>query len=190
MFRRIPIGCWFQTRFFKPAFCQCIKRPRPEFYLIVFAMSSQQTSHFPFLSLPLLPMSHIVELVGGGFPIDPNDPYTFGVSLEMLVVVFPHSVVLVELVEKWFALRFLTCRTLTTLRYRLFKSLEAVVADIRYHPSLLQQNVLIKLRVCRFCDRSFRKENGLAAHCEDVHPAEWSAIGKSLQNNRMPPPLR
>ena len=43
MFRRIPIGCWFQTRFFKPKFCQCIKWPRPEFYLIVFAMSSQQT---------------------------------------------------------------------------------------------------------------------------------------------------
>ena len=149
-------------------------------------MSSQKTcvpaNHFPFASLPLLPMSQIVELVGGGFPDTPNNPETYGASLEALVEVFPRSADLIELVEKWFALRYLNCRSITSLRYRLSLVLT-------YRPSLQQQNVLIKLRLCRFCDARFRKEFGLTTHCLDIHPAEWIAIGKSLTHNRMPLPL-
>ena len=52
-------------------------------------MSSQQTSHFPFASLPLLPMSQIVELVGGGFPLTPDSLETFGVSLKIFGRGFP-----------------------------------------------------------------------------------------------------
>ena len=139
-------------------------------------------NHFPFASLPLLPMGQIVELVGGGFPDTPDNPETYGASLEALVEVFPSSEDLIELVEKWFALRYLHCRSITSLRYRLSWA-------IPYSPSLQLQNVLIKIRLCRFCDASFRKEYGLTTHCLDNHPAEWIAIGKSLTHNRMPRPL-
>ena len=133
-------------------------------------------NHFPFSSLPLLPMSEIVEFVGGGFP---DNPETYGASLLVMVKMFPSSK---DLVEKWFAVRFLHTRSITFLRYRLAYA-------IPYSPSLRLQNVLIKIRLCRFCDASFRKDYGLITHCEESHPGEWIAIGKSLTHNRMPRPL-
>ena len=133
-------------------------------------------NHFPFSSLPYPAMKEIVEYVGSG---SPDHPETYGDSLLVMAKMFPSSS---TLVEKWFEVRFLHTRSIATLRYRLAYA-------IPYSPSLQLQNVLIKIRLCRFCNASFRKEHGLTAHCLDKHPAEWIAIGKSLTHNRMPRPL-
>ena len=133
---------------------------------------------FPLSSLPFYILRDIVEFVGAGDHV--NHPEDYGASLVVMLELFPDCE---QVIERWFAVRFVHTRSFSHLKYRL-----AMV--LPFHPILTPVHVQVKLiqtRVCRVCNTALFGAFWVEAHYEVAHPEVWLVFGRTLDHNLMPP---
>ena len=116
----------------------------------------------------------IVEFVGCG---DVDRPETYADSLLVMTEVMP---VCSQMIRRWFGVRFIHTKSITSLRFRM---------AVTFPFSFVAPAELIKTRLCRVCSKGTRGSVGLVMHYVDCHPREWSSLGHSLDHNWMPLPL-
>ena len=133
-------------------------------------MSSNVIKHL--LALPEPVHKHILRYIGG----TNEDPETYGNSLVTLAEVFPYFE---PLVDRWFAARFITMKTIGQLCVQMC-SYSVYLSFPNAAPPIIQS------RICRGCSHCFHFKFGLEEHMTSFHHAKWENLGHRLDHNWMP----